>query len=105
MSDQEIKEKAIRLIWETNETLPFAYANHIYVSHAGEKEFHIFFGHVAPPLTIGLTEEELPDSVSITPVAKIIVTPEVMSDFLDVLNKNFRSFAEKESASKENIND
>lgn len=105
MTDQEIKEKPIRLIWETNETLPFAYANHIYVSHAGEKEFHIYFGHVAPPLTIGLTEEELPDSIAITPVAKIIVTPEVMSDFVDVLNKNFKSFTEKKSASKENNND
>lgn len=88
----EIKEKPIRLVWGSPEELPALYANHIQVSHAGGTEFHIVFGHAAPPLTVGLLEDELPDKVVIKPVSEIVVSPDVMKAFVRVLADNLESF-------------
>ncbi len=87
-----IKEKAIRLVWGSPDELPTSYANHIQVSHAGGTEFHIFFGHATPPLTYGLKEEEIPDKLTIKPVAKIVVTPDMMRSIVRILSDNMENF-------------
>ena len=92
----EIKEKAIRVVWGSGEDIPALYTNHIFVSHAGGTEFYLIFGHLSPPITIGLVEEELPTSVVIKPVAKLIVSPDVMKAFVRVLNDNLKNFEERE---------
>jgi len=89
---ENIQEKAVRIVWDSDTNLPALYANHLSVSHAGGTEFHIIFGHLSPPLTMGLGEDELPDVVKIKPVAKIVVSPKVMKAFLTVLNDNFKNF-------------
>lgn len=86
------QRKAIRIVWGSDENLPALYANHLSVSHAGGTEFHIVFGHLSPPLTMGFEEDELPDVVKIKPVATIVVSPAVMKAFLTVLNDNFKNF-------------
>jgi hypothetical protein len=97
----ELKEKRIRLVWGSNENTPVAYANHIQVSHAGETEFHITFGHLSPPLTVGLEEDELPEKVFIKPLITIVSSPDVMRAFVQVLKDNLEAFDEKDQAKKE----
>lgn len=90
----EIKEKAIRLFWESPDGLP-VYVNQLQVTHAGGNEFHIYFGYSAPPLTYGLTEEEieaLPDKISIKTLANIVVTPEMMRAIVKVLSENLANY-------------
>ena len=94
-SNKEYQEKTVRIIWGSDEELPALYANHIYVSHSGETEFHIIFGHLSPPLTAGMEEDELPENIKIKPVAKLVVSPKVMRAFLKVLNDNFEKFENK----------
>jgi hypothetical protein len=90
--EQETKGKRIRIVWGSDDDLSPLYANHLYVSHAGETEFHLVFGHLSPPLTMGIDENDLPDSVKIKPVARIIISPEAMKAFVNLLTENFKAF-------------
>lgn len=92
----ELKEKPVRILWGSDEDLPALYSNHLYVSHAGETEFHLVFGHLSPPLTVGLEEDELPNEVIIKPVAKLVMSPDVMKAFVTILNDNLERFKKKE---------
>jgi hypothetical protein len=103
MADQETpkKEKMLRVVWGTNENTPVLYANNIQVSHAGGTEFHITFGHLSPPLTLGLEESELPDKVVIKPLTTIVTSPAVMRAFVEVLKGNLAQFEARLKESEE----
>jgi len=94
------QEKAIRIVWGSEEKSEPVYANQIFVSHAGGTEFNIVFGQLSPPLTVGLKESELPDHLEIKPVAHIITSPDVMRAFVRVLVDNLETF-EKRLQNKE----
>lgn len=87
-----IKEKEVRIIWDSDEELPTIYANHLFVSHAGDTEFHLVLGHLSPPITLNLEENELPEFVKIKPVAKLVIGPKAMEAFLKILNENWKKF-------------
>lgn len=89
---EETKEKPIRLLWGSDEDIPILYANQMLVSHSGGTEFHIVFGHVSPPITVGLEEEELPDSVTIKPITKLVMSPDVMRSFAKAINTNLELY-------------
>jgi hypothetical protein len=97
---QELKEKIVPIIWGSADDLSALYANHFYVTHAGEIEFHIIFGHLTPPLTIGMTEDQLPSSIKIKPVAKVVLTPEAMKAFVQLLNDNLEKYEVKQKEEK-----
>ncbi|MBN1637929.1 MAG: hypothetical protein JW866_03110 [Ignavibacteriales bacterium] len=93
--EDRLKEKAMRLVWGSPANLPVTYANHLQVTHAGGNEFHIFFGYAAPPLTAGLTEDEIeamPEKITITPLTNIVVTPDIMKTIVDVFNRNLENY-------------
>ena len=91
-----IKEKEVRIIWDSEAELPSSYANHLFVSHAGDTEFHLVFGHLSPPVTINLDESELPEFVKIKPVAKLVIGPKAMEAFLEIINDNWKKFEERQ---------
>jgi len=91
----ELVEKQLRLMWGNPDELPVIYANQLQVTHAGGTEFHITFGHLTPPLTHGLSIDEIPDKLNIKPVAKIVVSPDVMKEFVKVLAENYEDFESK----------
>ncbi len=97
-SDSELKEKKIRILWDAGENIPSVFANQLYISHAGGKEFHLTFGHLTPPIVFGLEEDEIPDSINVKPVAKIVVSPDVMEEFVNAMNENFQRFKESKEA-------
>jgi hypothetical protein len=96
----ELKEKEIRILWSSDDDLPSLYANHLYVSHAGDTEFHLIFGHLSPPITLNLKEDELPENVIIKPVAKLVIGPKAMEAFLTILNDNWEKFDERQKGEK-----
>jgi hypothetical protein len=97
------QEKAIRIVWGSEENTEVVYANQILVSHAGDTEFNLVFGLLTPPLTIGFSESELPDQLKIKPVAHIVTSPDVMKAFIRVLVDNLENF--EKSKTKKETND
>ena len=93
-------EKRVRIIWDQGEDLPVHYANNFYVTHQGGSEFHLIFGHLIPPLTIGMTESEIPDILKVTPVSKIVLSPDAIETLIGILQSNLEKFQEKKG--KEN---
>ena len=91
----EKHEKAIRVVWGSEEYIELIYANQIYVSHAGGSEFNIIFGQLSPPLTVGRSESELPDRLEIKPVAHIVTSPEGMKAFVRALVENLENYENK----------
>lgn len=92
----ETKRKEVRLVWGSPEGLPI-YANQLQVSHAGGNEFHIYFGYSAPPLTHGLSEDEidaLPNELTIKTLTNIVVTPDMMKAIVRVLSNNLEKYEE-----------
>jgi hypothetical protein len=96
----EFKEKAVRIVWDSDEDLPALYSNHLYISHSGETEFHLVFGHLSPPITVNLEEDELPEAVMIKPVAKIVISPKAMEAFIRILNDNYEKFKKLQKGKK-----
>lgn len=97
----EFQEKVVRIFWASDEDLPALYSNHLHVSHSGETEFHLVFGHLSPPITMNLEEDELPETVKINPIAKIVISPKAMEAFVRILNDNFERY-EKQQKGKKN---
>lgn len=96
--DKSGKEKMLRIVWGSNENTPVQYANHIQVTFAGGTEFHITFGHLNPPLTVGLDESELPEKITIKPLTTIVTSPEVMKAFVEVLKSNLAQFENRKES-------
>jgi len=92
--EAKLEGKVVSLVWSSADDLPALYSNHILVTHGGESEFHIIFGHLTPPLAV--VPEDIPDVFMIKPVAKIVVTPQTMKKFLDVMSRNLEKFEERE---------
>ena len=59
--------------------------------------FILFLGTFHHLLPQAFDEKELPESVKIKPVAKIVVSPEVMRAFIKVLHDNYEKFGESEN--------
>ena len=90
-----LEGKLVRLVWDSADGLPALYANHLIVTHGGGSEFHIVFGHLMPPLILPESPDDLPDEFVIKPVAKIVVTPQSMKKFIEVMTKNLERFEMK----------
>ena len=95
--------KVMRVVWDDNEDVGLKYANHIYVSHGGGKEFHIYFGHLSPPITKGKKPDEYAETLNIKTVSKIVVSPTVMKEITEVLNKNLEKFEKISESDKEDL--
>jgi hypothetical protein len=91
---KEPEGKIVRLVWDSAENLPALYSNQLIVTHGGESEFHIIFGHLTPPLILPESVEEIPDQIVIKPVAKIVVTPKTIKKFIEALTKNLEKYEE-----------
>ncbi len=93
--EAKLEGKVVRLVWSSADDLPALYSNHLLVTYGGGSEFHIIFGHLTPPLVVTESPEDIPDVFTIKPIAKIVVTPQTMNKFIDVMTKNLERFEER----------
>lgn len=82
------------------ESLKSRYAMNVIVQH-DKHEFYISFFEVAPPILVGTTEERLAQIGKITSirsecVARIIVSPERMGDFIGAMQTNYAKYQAKQ---------
>lgn len=86
-SDREGTVVAIPLTWGVAEHLSTIYANQLYISHAGD-QFFLVFGEAIPVVD----PDQLPKSIEIKPVAKIVITPQNMLRIAEVIQNNVARF-------------
>lgn len=91
MNENQPKQVQIPLVWEDTEHIPTVYANNLLITHAGGAEFYLIFGEVVPPILLGTPGEKLPKKINIKPVAKIVLTPEAMIKFSEIINLSLKS--------------
>ena len=82
--------KFIHIKWGSANNLPALYANHLYISHGGEQEFYLVFGHLTPP--VGFSEQDFPSELEIEPISKIVISPEAMRNFVRAMSDNFQKY-------------
>ena len=87
-----MKEKGIPIFWEDNDELETKYVNHMFVAY-GKGDFYIVFGELSP--IVRNENTELPEKVFVKPMSRIALTKESMKEFLDVLNKYYKTVEEK----------
>lgn len=81
----------IQAKWDSTENIPTLYANQIAIMHTGN-EFYLIFGEVQIPIILNQDSDELPETLQISPVAKIAVSPSQMRQFADVINQNVQNY-------------
>lgn len=90
----------LRINYEVPENVPTRYATHIVAQH-GDREFLISFFEVWPPLLLGTPEEiqaqiEQTDHVKAKCVARIVVSADRLTEFIQVLQNNLQKFTAKQ---------
>jgi hypothetical protein len=70
--------------WGAADNLQTLYANQLFITRAGP-EFYLVFGELVSPLAFN--SSELPSSLEIKPIARIVVSPDAILKFSDVISK------------------
>ena len=90
--------KGVPIIWEVPGDLPTHYATHLVVQHTDE-DFTITFFDLRPPLLMGPPEaqKQLEAMQIVRPkaLARIVVSPARMRQFIQVMQDNLKTFEEK----------
>ena len=99
MTRHTMEEKLVPVEWHYPEELLSRYATNMIVQHS-DHEFVIQFFEVLPPLVLGTPEEQKVQlggikSVRAECVARVIVAPERMPEFVRVLQDNLEKYHSK----------
>lgn len=97
----EPREKIIqvRLKWGSDAALETTYINQVKITHIGS-EFYLLFGELVMPIV--LEDEQFPDELTITPKARMAVTPEQMIEISKVIESNCQKYLEKKNGHSDN---
>src|ERR1044071_7357517 len=86
-------EREIPLIWDFPDDLVSGYATHLVVQ-VGEHELFVSFFETPPPLLLSSKDAETLESVRAECIARIVISPERVQKFIDVLQKQLDVFNE-----------
>jgi hypothetical protein len=93
------KERVIPLIWNYPEDLISGYATNILVQN-GEQELYVSFFEAQPPILLSPEDADKLESVKAECFARIIITPDRLAKFIEVLKKQLDVFNAKKAAEK-----
>lgn len=94
MTEQSPTTQSIKLSWQNSFDIPSTYANALMAAHSGN-EFYLIFGEVQLPF--GEETTELSNSLEVRPLVKIVLTPDSMVRFLEVMQDNIQKFERHQS--------
>jgi hypothetical protein len=108
MADPKDKDETeLSIVWEVPTGFPTHYATHLVAQHSDE-DFTITFWDLRPPVLMGSPDEKSQQvkalkEVRPTALARIVVTPRRMREFVQVMQDNLKTFEETaaERAAKE----
>ena len=101
MAEKQEQFVKLPIEWHSPEELVSRYANNIIVQHTPH-EFIVSFFETRPPLVVGEPEElakqlESMKSVRSVCVARIIINPDRMGEFIKALQVNYQNYLSKNS--------
>lgn len=95
MEEKPTEGIRVRIHLEKYGEVPILHANYLFISHTDEG-FFITFAQVHPPYLITPSKEELEElqktGLPARVIARLMVSPAKMKEFLDVLNENYEKF-------------
>jgi hypothetical protein len=99
--DSDERAIEIQVRWGDDSELTTIYANNLFISHAGA-QFYLIFGELMKPLIMDVEGEKdrVPSHLTVKPVAKIAVSPEVMELMVKAINDNVEKFREQQQRQK-----
>lgn len=97
-SNRKEKELRVEIRWDKPYEVPIQQANCFFVVHTDD-EFFITFGQAHPPYSLQLTKEEVEElkatGLPVRVVARLMLSPIKMKEFIDILNDNYKKFITK----------
>ncbi len=100
--DQSVADTGVRLpiVWSIPPDLTSSYATNIVVQHT-EREFIVSFFEIQLPILLGSAEErraalETIRHIEAKCVARVVIAPERMQEFIDVLRDNLKTYLERQ---------
>lgn len=91
------EEREISLVWNIPEDLISGYATNILVQ-IGEHEFFVSFFETLPPVVLKPQDVEKLENVNAECFARVVIAPDRMQSFIDVLQRQLDLFNEKKKA-------
>ena len=87
------------MVWHVPEDLASGYATNIVVQ-TGENEIWVSFFEVPPPILLAPEDAEHLENVTAECIARIVITPDRMSKFIEVLQQQLAVFNSKKAQVK-----
>lgn len=96
MDEKKREEIALPIEWYVPEDLKSQYATNMVIQHT-DQEFLISFFEIKNPIIVGSDEEVMSKyqeigKIKANCIARIIVTPDRMKEFIDILRANYDRF-------------
>lgn len=92
-------ERQVPMVWGFPEDMISGYATNMLVQ-AGEHELYVSFFEAPPPVLLGPEDVKNLESVNAECIARIIIAPERMPEFIGVLQKQLDTFNQKKQGKK-----
>ena len=105
MAKERNSGKSVPIEWFVPDEVVTKYATNMVVQHS-EHDFTLLFFEAQPPIIVGPTDQkqkalESVKSVTARCVARIVVAPARMKEFIRVLSENLTRYEERRKANKE----
>lgn len=95
------QERNLPMVWKMPDDLSSGYATNMLVQ-TGEQELFVSFFEMQHPVVLVPEDINKLESVNLECIAKIIVTPERLANFIEVLQKQLEAFKAKKAKAKKN---
>jgi hypothetical protein len=95
------RKGTIPMVWNYPDDLWSGYATNIIVQ-AGEQELYVSFFEAPPPVILQEEDWQRLESVNAECFARIIVSPDRLAQFIEVLKQQLDTFNKKRAAQKSN---
>jgi len=92
------------IVWESDRHLQTIYANHFYITHAGD-EFYLMFGELPSPNIANMAPDKirdyLGDSLEIRPLVRLAIAPQTMLRIAEAIQTNVSNYIGKNIGGKD----
>ncbi len=93
---KKLQERVVPTVWNVPDDLLSGYATNMLVQ-IGEQELYISFFELQQPVLLAPEDITRLESVHAECIARIVVTPERLTGFIDVLQKQLDAFKAKKA--------
>ncbi len=88
------QDRVIPITWSYPEDMVSSYATNMLVQN-GDQELYVSFFEVPPPVLFNPEDAQKLESVNAECIARIIITPDRMAKFIEVLQQQLDTFKKK----------